>query len=239
MAASTEKRLTEDTMSPFLRGMEYAVRGQVVIAADKINDELASKKGSYPFDHIVYTNIGNPQSVGQKPLKWPRQVSALVDLPDEAGVNHPHVRKLFPADVIRRAKEIKVGLGGHGSGAYTHSQGARCFRKDIAKFIEERDGGVPSDPENIFMSNGASSSISNVMQALIADSSWYVPTTLRAYFLDFTFGVSDTIFSFPVSQWHNDPNPSISNLQCHNRPSRWKKGGLLSERRQPMGLQYG
>jgi alanine transaminase len=173
-----EKRLTVDTMSPFLRGMEYAVRGQVVIAADKISDELASKKGNYPFDHIIYTNIGNPQSVGQKPLKWPRQVLALVDLPDEVGVNHPHVLKMFPADVIRRAKEIKVGLGGHGSGAYTHSQGSRCFRTDIAKFIEERDGGVPCDPENIFMSNGASSSIGNVMQALIADSNWYVPSTL-------------------------------------------------------------
>ena len=36
----TKKRLTEETMSPHLRDMEYAVRGTVVIAADKINDEL-------------------------------------------------------------------------------------------------------------------------------------------------------------------------------------------------------
>ncbi|KAL3942243.1 MAG: hypothetical protein SGARI_000328, partial [Bacillariaceae sp.] len=82
---STTKRLTEDTMSPLLRKMEYAVRGTVVIKADEIARELKDEtsKSKYPFDNILYTNIGNPQSVNQKPLTWPRQVLALVDLPDE------------------------------------------------------------------------------------------------------------------------------------------------------------
>jgi alanine transaminase len=159
--------------------MEYAVRGAVVIAADEINKELSSKNtaadkdkdSKYPFDHIVFTNIGNPQSVGQKPLTWPRQVLALVDLPDEVGVDHPDVTKLFPTDAILRAKEIKLGLGGHGSGAYTHSKGARCFREDVAKFIENRDG-APSDPSDIFLTNGASEAIGFVLDALIADSTW-------------------------------------------------------------------
>ena len=167
-------------MSPNLKTMEYAVRGAVVIAADKINDELAKSRGDdgensatdYPFDHIVYTNIGNPQSVGQKPLTWPRQVLALVDLPDEVGVNHPNVHTMFPADAIRRAKEAKKGMGGHGSGAYSHSKGVKCFREDVAKFIEQRDGGVPSDPEDIFLTNGASEGIKHILQALIKDSSW-------------------------------------------------------------------
>lgn len=167
-------------MSQNLRRMEYAVRGSVVIAADRINDELkeeqqqhgSSGSRKYPFDKILYTNIGNPQSVGQKPLTWPRQVLALVDLPDEVGVDHPDAHLLFPFDAIRRAKEIKVGLGGSGSGAYSHSQGAKCFRDDVANFIERRDGGVYSDPDNIFLANGASAAISNVLQALVADSSW-------------------------------------------------------------------
>jgi alanine transaminase len=158
-------------MSPSLRGMEYAVRGSVVIAADKINDELGAGSSDYPFDHIVYTNIGNPHSVGQKPLTWPRQVLALVDLPDEVGVDHPDAAKMFPADAIRRAKEIKKGLGGHGSGAYSHSKGVRVFRNDVAKFIEKRDG-IPADPEDIFLSNGASAAIGNVLAALVADSKW-------------------------------------------------------------------
>lgn len=169
---AVRKRLTEDTMSPALKGMEYAVRGSVVIAADKIYEDLQSGSSKYPFDHIVYTNIGNPHSVGQKPLTWPRQVLALVDLPDGFGINHPDADKIFPADAIRRAREIKEGLGGHGSGAYSHSKGVKLFREDVANFIEKRDGGVPVNVENIFLCNGASDAIKNVLTALIADSTW-------------------------------------------------------------------
>lgn len=170
--SSRKKRLTEETMSPHLRKMEYAVRGKVVIAADEIHEQLAKKEHKFPFDHIVYTNIGNPHSVGQIPLTWPRQVMALVDLPDPVGVDHPHAAKLFPSDAIRRAREIKVGLNGFGTGAYTHSKGAKCFREDIAKFIQTRDGGVPCEAEDIFITNGASAGIGMILQALIADSTW-------------------------------------------------------------------
>ena len=154
--------------------MEYAVRGTVVIAADKISEALRSgDKNDRSFDKIVYTNIGNPQSVGQQPLTWPRQVSALVDLPDEVGIDHPSAHLLFPSDAIARAREIKIGLGGHGSGAYSHSKGARIFRDDVVSFLQRRDGPeVPADPENIFLSNGASASINQLLTAMISDSSW-------------------------------------------------------------------
>jgi len=156
--------------------MEYAVRGDVVNAADRIQEELQENpdQTEFPFGKIVYTNIGNPHSVGQTPLTWPRQVLALVDLPPSVGVNHPDVFKLFPADAVRRAKEILQGLGEGGTGAYSHSKGARIFRDDIAAFIEERDGGVPCDPEDLFLTNGASAGISMVMEAMIEDENWYV-----------------------------------------------------------------
>ena len=154
--------------------MEYAVRGKVVIKADEINQKLQNPalRSSFPFDHIVYTNIGNPHSVGQKPLTWPRQVMALVDLPDEVGVDHPLAKKMFPQDAIERARLIKNGLGNHGSGAYTHSQGPLMFREEICRFIEKRDGLEEGsvEPNNIFMTNGASSGIEMVLSALIADS---------------------------------------------------------------------
>ena len=114
------KRLTEESMSQNLRTMEYAVRGKVVQKADEINFSL--KKGnteSHPFDHIIYTNIGNPHSVGQKALTWPRQVMALVDLPDHVGVDNPIIEKIFPKDVIARARLIKKALDGSGSGAHS------------------------------------------------------------------------------------------------------------------------
>lgn len=167
-------RLTEKTMSQNLRNMEYAVRGKVVIKADEINEKLrdSSSGKEFPFDHIVYTNIGNPHSVGQKPLTWPRQVMALADLPEEVGVDHPDADKMFPADAIARARLIKKGLDGHGTGAYSHSQGPLSFRKEICRFIEERDGleEGASVPQNIFMTNGASSGIEMILNALIADS---------------------------------------------------------------------
>ena len=44
-------------------------------------------------------------------------------------------------------------------GAYTASVGIEVVRNDISKFIESRDGGVPSDPNNIFLLTGASDGI--------------------------------------------------------------------------------
>ena len=169
------KRLTEDSMSQNIRKMEYAVRGSVVIAADDIAEHLreqATKKHKqirYDFDHIVMTNIGNPQSLGQKPLTWPRQVMALVDLNSENGIDHPDASKLFPADAIRRAREIKAACGS--SGAYSHSKGIKALREDVAQFIHERDG-YPADPEEIFLTNGASAGIVMILNALIADTTW-------------------------------------------------------------------
>ena len=169
------KCLTMDTIFSGLKEMEYAVRGTVVIAADRIHDELQKKQEDkdtvhhpYPFDRIVYTNIGNPHSVGQSALTWPRQVMALVDLPDSVGVDHPMASTMFPADAISRARQIKNYLQGHGSGAYTHSKGVAQIRSEVADFITRRDGGIPTDADNIFLTNGASAAIEMVLSALIA-----------------------------------------------------------------------
>jgi hypothetical protein len=203
---SNKKRLTEETMNINLRNMEYAVRGTVVIAADRINDELkleaaeaeaeaeaennkdsnnkddsnnnSNSNSKYKFDKIIYTNIGNPQSVGQKPLTWPRQVLALIDLPDSEGINHPSAKEMFPIDAIERAKLIKEGLGGNGSGSYSHSKGIKMFREDVITFLQKRDQIDIKyyNVENIFLSNGASAAIFNLLTALIADETWYVTT---------------------------------------------------------------
>jgi aspartate/methionine/tyrosine aminotransferase len=99
---------------------------------------------------------------------------ALLQLPDAIGINHPEVTKLFPLDAIQRAKEMKLALGGHGIGAYTHSKGIKEFRRDVANFIEERDGAKKGsvDVENIFLTAGASEAITMVMTGLVRDGSW-------------------------------------------------------------------
>lgn len=44
------------------------------------------------------------------------------------------------------------------TGAYSQSTGIEVIRKHAAEYIERRDG-IPSDPENIVLSGGASESI--------------------------------------------------------------------------------
>jgi hypothetical protein len=148
----------EHTMSQAVRKMQYAVRGQVAMRAEELKSQ---------GKEILFTNIGNPQAVGQPPITYYRQVIALCDLPAEDGVDHPNVHKMFPADVINRAKEVRDALGPAGTGAYTGSQGVLQFRQDVADFISERDG-HPAYPGNIFLTNGASTAIELVLTTIIS-----------------------------------------------------------------------
>mmetsp|Transcript_24633 Transcript_24633/g.30276 ORF Transcript_24633/g.30276 Transcript_24633/m.30276 type:complete len:668 (+) Transcript_24633:203-2206(+) len=150
----------ETTMNQSLRRMQYAVRGEVVMKAESM---LAEGRD------IIFTNIGNPHSVGQNPISFYRQVLALCDLPADIGLNHPNVQEMFPKDVIDRAKSYRSAIGAAGTGAYTNSQGIYQFRADIANFIQNRDDGIPSYPGDIFITNGASSGIQSILTSLIAN----------------------------------------------------------------------
>mmetsp|Transcript_33189 Transcript_33189/g.61094 ORF Transcript_33189/g.61094 Transcript_33189/m.61094 type:complete len:529 (+) Transcript_33189:72-1658(+) len=183
-AVAGRKRLTMDTISDNIKNMEYAVRGKIAIEADRITQELAKGgKTDFDFDHIVFTNIGNPHAVAQKALTWPRQVMSLLQLPDAIGIDHPLVSQMFPEDAIQRAREMKAALGGSGIGAYTHSKGVRAFREDVARFIEKRDGAKPGsvNTENIFLTAGASEAIGMLMTAMIKDDSCGIMIPIPQY----------------------------------------------------------
>lgn len=149
------------TMNQAVRKMQYAVRGQVVMRADELRAQGRD---------VLFTNIGNPQAVGQNPITYYRQILALCDLPAEVGVDHPDVHKLFPDDVVRRAREVREAIGPAGTGAYSGSQGILQFRKDVADFMEKRDG-HPAYPGNIFLTNGASTAIELILTTLIDNDS--------------------------------------------------------------------
>eukprot|EP00980_Cylindrotheca_fusiformis_P010724 scaffold2403_cov87-Cylindrotheca_fusiformis.AAC.2 len=150
----------DETMSQSLRRMQYAVRGEVVMRAD----QLAAQGRE-----ILYTNIGNPHQVGQQPITYFRQILALCDLPAECGVDHPDIGAVFPKDVIERAREYREIIGPSGTGAYSHSQGILGLRKHVAEYIQNRDG-YKSYAGNIFLTNGASTAISMVLQGLLASN---------------------------------------------------------------------
>ena len=105
----TMSGITVDTINPAVKDMQYAVRGAIVSKAGEIAAALKEDPSKYPFDKIVMCNIGNPQSLGQKPITFFRQVLALCDFPDM--LDSKEAETLFPADVRKRARDILALLG--------------------------------------------------------------------------------------------------------------------------------
>ncbi|KAI9222339.1 pyridoxal phosphate-dependent transferase [Blastocladiella britannica] len=156
------------SLNPFVKQAQYAVRGELAIRADQLRKQLETKPGSLPFSQITNCNIGNPQQLDQPPITFLRQVASLLEYPallDER--NRDAVQTLFPTDAMDRARDLSAAIGS--VGAYSHSQGIPKIREDVAKFIEERDG-FPADPDNIFLTAGASPGVQMVLQSLIANS---------------------------------------------------------------------
>ncbi|XP_037855882.1 alanine aminotransferase 1 isoform X3 [Chlorocebus sabaeus] len=155
------KVLTLHSMNPRVRRVEYAVRGPIVQRALELEQELRQgvKK---PFTEVIRANIGDAQAMGQRPITFLRQVLALCVNPDL--LTSPS----FPDDAKKRAERILQACGGHSLGAYSVSSGIQLIREDVAKYIERRDGGIPADPNNVFLSTGASDAIVTVLKLLVA-----------------------------------------------------------------------
>ncbi|CAA6659281.1 unnamed protein product [Spirodela intermedia] len=143
---------------------EYAVRGEIVILAQRLQQELQSNPGSRPFDEILYCNIGNPQSLGQLPITFFREVLALCDHP--ALLDKDQTHGLFSSDAIDRAWKILDVMPGRATGAYSHSQGIKGLRDLIAAGIAARDG-FPANADDIFLTDGASPAVHMMMQLLL------------------------------------------------------------------------
>ncbi|KAI5965208.1 ALT1 [Candida pseudojiufengensis] len=140
---------------------KYAVRGKIPIIAEGLQELIKSSPTNHglPFNRIINANIGNPQQLDQKPLTWYRQVLSILQYPEllnEEGIK-------FPNDVKERAKAILKNVGS--IGAYSHSQGAAYFRQSVADFISKRDG-FPANAQDIFLTSGASTAVSYLIQLL-------------------------------------------------------------------------
>lgn len=153
------------SINPKVLRCEYAVRGEIVNLAQKLQEELQSNPGSHPFDEILYCNIGNPQSLGQQPITFFREVLALCDHPSI--LDKSETQGLFSADSIERAFQILDQIPGRATGAYSHSQGIKGLRDTIASGIEVRDG-FPANPNDLFLTDGASPAVHMMMQLLIS-----------------------------------------------------------------------
>jgi len=159
-------------LNPNVIDLEYAVRGPIPQRAAEL-----ARLGV----RTILCNIGNPQALGQKPLTFFRQVLSLVEEPDgirrERALHALRARgslagqDLVPEDAIRCAEGILEKLP-TGTGAYTESSGPRFVREAVARFIDERDdiattGAPASDPDAIFLTNGASEAVRHGLDMLI------------------------------------------------------------------------
>jgi len=153
--------LTVETANQNVVKAQYAVRGRLLEKSKELEAKMAAGE-NLPFTEIVRCNIGNPQALGQKPITFARQVLSLLVNPEL--INNKKVSKLYPKDVVARAKLYAGAVPS--IGAYSDSMGIRLVREDVAAFIAERDG-FPASADDIFLTDGASSGVKAVMQLMI------------------------------------------------------------------------
>ncbi|MFW9992472.1 MAG: aminotransferase class I/II-fold pyridoxal phosphate-dependent enzyme [Candidatus Odinarchaeota archaeon] len=133
---------------------QYAVRGPIVARAVQLE-----KNGR----DIIFCNIGNPQALGQKPFTYLGQFLTLLRCPSL--LDNPKIIDAYPRDLVERAREI-IKNNPNLVGKYSASPGVQFIREAVSEFITRRDG-IPSDPESIFMIDGASKGVDLVLKSLL------------------------------------------------------------------------
>ncbi|CAN7078009.1 unnamed protein product [Brassica oleracea var. botrytis] len=128
--------LEYDSLNENVKKCQYAVRGELYLRA-------SVRKKAKSNNHL--------------------QVVALCQAPFL--LDDPNVGMLFSADAIKRAKHY-LSLTSGGLGAYSDSRGLPGVRKEVAEFIQRRDG-YPSGPELIFLTDGASKGVMQILNCVI------------------------------------------------------------------------
>ena len=161
------------SINPNLIELDYAVRGKIPQRAAEMEREGRS---------TIPCNIGNPQALGQKPITFYRQVLSLLEYPTfisrERTIKNQIQSETVPietfSDTILDYADEFLGELKTGTGAYTESKGPLFIREAISNFIDKRDGadvtnGQLSNPDNIFLTNGASDAVRRILEILITD----------------------------------------------------------------------
>ncbi len=147
--------------------LEYAVRGRIPQRA-----AVLKKEGK----QIIPCNIGNPQALGQKPITFYRDILSLLENPKlilrERKIGELKSISNYALDLADDLlTQMETGLG-----AYTESKGFSFIRESVAKYIDKRDGidssqpNLQSNPDNIFLTDGASEGAKAVLELLITNN---------------------------------------------------------------------
>ncbi|CCF56847.1 hypothetical protein KAFR_0B05520 [Kazachstania africana CBS 2517] len=147
---------------------EYAVRGSIAMRAEELEFELYHKTQphSFPFERIIYANIGNPQQLDQKPLTFSRQVMSILEYPGLLKFKDVLLSQgIYKKDALERAELLQSQIGAS-VGAYSLAQGVYGIRETTARFISKRDNCEAASADDIFLTDGASKAVTYLMMAL-------------------------------------------------------------------------
>ncbi|XP_043923404.1 alanine aminotransferase 2-like isoform X2 [Protopterus annectens] len=125
------------------------------------NHPLASQLDPWPGPMDGYKE--DAQALGQHPFTFSRQVVAICVYPEL--IHHP----ALPEDAKERARRILQHCNGGSVGSYSDSKGNSYIRSSVAKYIEQRDGGISSNPDKVYVMGGATEIISNVLKVFTSD----------------------------------------------------------------------
>ncbi|RVE61757.1 hypothetical protein OJAV_G00175710 [Oryzias javanicus] len=114
-----------------------------------------------PFKEVIDVSWGDPHRGGMKPLTFVRQVLAACLYPQLL------IDNKLPVDVRRRAQKLLDGCAGRSVGSYSATGGIPEILQRVSEFISRRDGGVPSDPENIFICCGSQWALTRILNVLV------------------------------------------------------------------------
>ncbi|XP_056913870.1 alanine aminotransferase 1-like [Takifugu flavidus] len=147
-------------INPNVKNMKDLDFFMICKRARQITEELrqGAKK---PYQQVINVSSGDPQRAGVKPLTFVRQVLSACLYPELL------TRGSLPADVRQRAQRILGECVGGSVGSYSATAGIPGIVHRLSEFISQRDGGIPSDPENIYISPGSQWALQNILNLLV------------------------------------------------------------------------
>ncbi|XP_047444086.1 alanine aminotransferase 2-like [Mugil cephalus] len=146
-------------VNPRVRGIGVSSQVGLQSLAAQITQQI-SMGAAKPFKEVIDVSTIDPQRAGMKPISFIRQVLATCLYPQLLD------DRSLPQDVKLRAQRLLEACDGGSVGSYTASSGLLHVRRSIAEFITRRDAGVPSYPENIFVSAGSQRALMVVLKLL-------------------------------------------------------------------------
>ncbi|XP_068587354.1 alanine aminotransferase 2-like [Cebidichthys violaceus] len=150
----------QQELSPNVKNMKQLQYAFLARQANQIKEELRQGMRK-PYKELIDVCWGDPHRAGVKPLTFVRQVLAACLYPQLVDSDK------LPVDVRQRAQMLLKACDGGSVGSYTATAGISEIVHRISEFITRRDGGVPSNPENIYISPGSQWALMNILNILV------------------------------------------------------------------------